>query len=102
MMILPNLLRLRVFAAAAVRPVARLARTLRNRHAVTKLGHLDERALKDIGLTRSDVLGALAAPLTRDPSLILAEHVHGESETTDVRKVMAADAALPLSVAVCR
>lgn len=45
--------------------------TLRNRHEVRKLAELDERSLKDIGLTRSDVQGALAASLLSDPSLVL-------------------------------
>ena len=60
----------RVTSAGLVR-AGKLVRTLRNRHEVRKLAELDERSLKDIGLTRSDVQGALAASLLSDPSLFL-------------------------------
>ena len=50
-----------------------LVRTLRNRHEVRKLAELDKRSLKDIGLNRSDVQGALAASLLSDPSLVLRD-----------------------------
>jgi hypothetical protein len=46
-------------------------RAIGNRRDVHLLLEMDERALKDIGLTRHDVLGALANPLLRDPSKIL-------------------------------
>lgn len=52
---------------------AGLVRTLRNRHEVRQLAELDEHSLKDIGLTRSNVQGALAASLLSDPSLILGD-----------------------------
>jgi uncharacterized protein YjiS (DUF1127 family) len=60
----------RVTSAGLVR-AGKLVRTLRNRHEVRQLAELDEHALKDIGLTRSNVQGALAASLLSDPSLIL-------------------------------
>ncbi|MBS7702285.1 DUF1127 domain-containing protein [Chelatococcus asaccharovorans] len=53
--------------------IARMARALRHRREVWQLTEFDERALHDIGLTRSDVVGALAEPLKSDPSVILAE-----------------------------
>jgi uncharacterized protein YjiS (DUF1127 family) len=59
-----------------------LVRTLRNRHEVRKLAELDKRSLKDIGLNRSDVQGALAASLLSDPSLVLGDIVgmeHGRA-----------------------
>jgi len=62
----------RVTSAGLVR-AGKLVRTLRNRHEVRKLAELDERSLKDIGLTRSDVQGALAASLLSDPSLVLGD-----------------------------
>jgi uncharacterized protein YjiS (DUF1127 family) len=46
---------------------------IRNRLAVQRLADLDDRALKDIGLVRSDVAGALAVPLHVDPSALLAD-----------------------------
>ena len=38
---------------------------------VRTLLEMDDRCLKDIGLTRTDVIGALAEPLATDPSRIL-------------------------------
>lgn len=57
----------------AVYLAARFARALRHRREVWQLTEFDERALHDIGLVRSDVIGALAQPLHSDPSVILAE-----------------------------
>ncbi|CAH1671500.1 conserved hypothetical protein [Hyphomicrobiales bacterium] len=53
--------------------IARTARALRHRREVWQLTEFDERALHDIGLSRSDVTGALSQPLHSDPSIILAE-----------------------------
>ena len=58
-------------ALQALRALASLARAVRNRREVMHLLELDDRALKDIGLVRNDVAGALDAPLTRDPSVLL-------------------------------
>jgi uncharacterized protein YjiS (DUF1127 family) len=52
----------------AVRAVREALRNLKNRAEVRKLHNLDDRALKDIGLVRSDVDAALACSLTADPS----------------------------------
>ena len=49
----------------------RVVRALIHRRDVKLLLDLDEKALRDIGLTHEDVLGALAEPLTRDPSTVL-------------------------------
>jgi|tagenome__1003787_1003787.scaffolds.fasta_scaffold18625116_1 uncharacterized protein YjiS (DUF1127 family) len=57
--------------AQAARTVAGFARTIAHRRRVQSLLELDERALKDIGLLRNDVLGALAQPLFTDPSTVL-------------------------------
>jgi uncharacterized protein YjiS (DUF1127 family) len=64
---------LRRVAGAGLVRVGKLVRTLRNRHAVRQLAELDDHALKDIGLTRNDVQGALGASLLSDPSLILGD-----------------------------
>jgi uncharacterized protein YjiS (DUF1127 family) len=61
------------FAALVIRGVTRARKLLGNRIAVTRLCELDERGLKDIGLTPSDVRAALALPFGRDPSDHLAE-----------------------------
>ncbi len=51
---------------------ARGTEILRNRDAVRTLARLDDRMLKDMGLTRGDVEGALSEPLMRDPTMRLA------------------------------
>ncbi len=56
----------------AVRQVRGLGQALANRRAVNTLQALDDRALKDIGLTRGDVHAALQKPLGEDPSRHLA------------------------------
>jgi uncharacterized protein YjiS (DUF1127 family) len=53
--------------------VKRMFVAIRNRRQVARLTDLDERTLKDIGLTRSEVMAALDQPLLRDPSMHL-EH----------------------------
>ena len=45
---------------------------LRNRRQVMRLTDLDDRALKDIGLLRAVVEGALLEPLHKDPSKVLS------------------------------
>lgn len=77
---------MKVFESAAantagkriVRALITLARSivgfivaLVHRREVRGLLDLDDRALKDIGLSRSDVLGVLAEPLAKDPSSLL-------------------------------
>ncbi len=61
------------FAAILVRGATHIRRLIRNRIAVARLGELDERGLKDIGLTPSDVRAALSLPLSVDPSMHLCE-----------------------------
>jgi len=63
--------RLHVHTASAF--IARTVRAIRHRREVWRLAEYDERALHDIGLVRSDVVGALSEPLHCDPSVILAE-----------------------------
>jgi uncharacterized protein YjiS (DUF1127 family) len=54
---------------------AALARALRHRREIRALAELDDRTLKDIGLIRSDVSGALAEPFYRNPSVVLVRCV---------------------------
>lgn len=54
-----------------VRMLAEGIRMVGHRGDVRRLLEMDDRGLKDIGLTRNDVLGALAQPLSKDPSKIL-------------------------------
>jgi uncharacterized protein YjiS (DUF1127 family) len=59
-------------AAAGFGGIAQLVRALIHRREILRLAELDERSLKDVGLLRSDVAGALAAPWFSDPSAVLA------------------------------
>jgi uncharacterized protein YjiS (DUF1127 family) len=56
----------------ALPSVTAVLRALSNRREVTRLLASDDRMLKDIGLTRSEVAGVLDGPLFRDPSVLLA------------------------------
>ena len=56
--------------------IRNLARVLRHRREVMHLAELDDRTLKDIGLLRSDVTGALGEPYSADPSRILVMRRH--------------------------
>lgn len=62
---------MRVATVSVGQRVARLSRAIANRMAVRELAQLDDHALKDIGLTRSDVQGALGVSWTDDPSRVL-------------------------------
>jgi uncharacterized protein YjiS (DUF1127 family) len=63
---------LRRVAGDLLTQVERFVRAVRNRRDVMRLAELDDRTLKDIGLVRSDVAGALDQPLSADPSRILS------------------------------
>jgi len=54
-----------------LRQVGRLWRALTHRREVRQLLELTDRELQDIGLVRSDVIGALAEPMAADPSTVL-------------------------------
>ncbi len=56
------------FALSAWDRTVVLFRAWRNRRDVAVLLRADDRMLSDIGLTRQDVLGALANPVAEDPS----------------------------------
>ena len=64
------------------RSLVDLAKALRHRREIKNLAEFDERMLKDIGLTRSDVHSALSEPLTRNPSWVLVRSAerHSRSE----------------------
>lgn len=70
MAIIPGtLLSLCLSTAKGIRNLVQVAQ---NRRQVRDLAQWDDRALKDIGLTRSDIAGALSLPLRDDPTLHLA------------------------------
>jgi uncharacterized protein YjiS (DUF1127 family) len=64
-----------------------LVRALAHRREVMRLSaELDERGLKDIGLVRSDIDGALAASWLDDPSAVLAERSRSSSDLAAARR----------------
>jgi uncharacterized protein YjiS (DUF1127 family) len=69
-------------AGMAIRAVARVMTALKNRRQISSLAELDDRALKDIGLMRSDVHAALSGPFFHDPSVQLV-NVAGYKRRTD-------------------
>jgi uncharacterized protein YjiS (DUF1127 family) len=64
-------------------------RAWRNRRTVAYLYSFDDAALRDIGLDRSDVASALAEPLFRDASDVLA---HRASESRAATRAQAREA----------
>jgi len=62
-----------------VAAAGRLRRTIRNRREAAILAQVGDRALADIGLTRTDLHDAFAEPLWRDPTELLA-HRAGERQ----------------------
>ncbi|MCA1998783.1 MAG: DUF1127 domain-containing protein [Hyphomicrobiales bacterium] len=70
MAILPGTLTALMIALA--KTANRVRTAMENRRAAKELLAWDNRALKDIGLTRSDVRGALQLPFNQDPTLVLS------------------------------
>jgi uncharacterized protein YjiS (DUF1127 family) len=58
---------------AVIFAARRLISLWRDRRAARQLAELDDRLLKDIGVSRGEVHDALAGPLHRPPSLVLVE-----------------------------
>lgn len=73
-------------AALAIAPVISLGRAVINRREVLRLTELDERALKDIGLLRGDVEGALATSWLTDPSAVLAARNGSAAQVATARR----------------
>ncbi len=57
-----------VIPARLVKAVVQFIRSTRNRFDVLQMLEMDDRMLRDIGLTRTDVTSALSSPATTDPS----------------------------------
>jgi len=64
---------------ALLRQIGSVVTALEHRREVKALGELDERTLRDIGLSRNDVEGALSEPFFRNPSLVLVRTVERSS-----------------------
>lgn len=67
-------------------PIVALVKALIHRREVMRLGELDERGLKDIGLVRSDLDGALSVSWLSDPSAVLAERSSARSGVAATRR----------------
>lgn len=82
------------------RYVLGLLTSFRNRRDVMRLAELDDRILHDIGLTRSDVLAALAEPVHRDPSVrLLVRRIDARTHERRARSLKQ-DPVTPLAPAV--
>lgn len=53
--------------------ISKIVHIVKGRREVGRLSELDDNALRDIALTRTDVAGALAASLFRGPSFFLKQ-----------------------------
>ncbi len=73
-------------AARGFTSIVALVKALIHRREVLRLGELDERGLKDIGLVRSDLDGALAVSWLSDPSVILAQRSSARSGVAATRR----------------
>lgn len=58
-------------AGALARRIGRILTAFEHRREVRQLAELDDRILKDIGLSRGDVETALLEPMFRNPSVLL-------------------------------
>ncbi len=76
----PLMRAINVIGGVVANRVSQVARALKHRHDAQMLAGLDERMLKDIGLTRSDLRDAYAEPIWRDPTAVLVERA-GERRT---------------------
>lgn len=77
-------------AAAGFNAVTSIPKALRNRREVLFLSELDDRCLKDMGILRSDIDGALASSWLRDPSSILADRASTAQVSAAHRREQAA------------
>jgi uncharacterized protein YjiS (DUF1127 family) len=71
------------------RRVGAIGRALAGRRVLRELASFDDRMLRDIGLSRSDLRSAAAEPLYRDPTALLAGRVDesrdGRTKRTSLR-----------------
>lgn len=81
------------------RSLISLAKAFKDRREVRNLAEFDERMLKDIGLTRSDVVSALAEPIHHHPSWVL---VRCAGRPAEAHKSMTAPKPRPVVPVVSR
>ena len=66
--------------------IAQFVRAVIHRREVMRLAELDERGLKDIGLVRSDIAGALATSWYKDPSAVLQDRSQEQTGVAAARR----------------
>jgi len=85
---------LAALAGRAGRGFKRIAESIKNRRDAMRLAELDDRMLADIGLSRSDLRDAFAAPPWRDPADLLerraAERRRGRRQRSESKCVTVA------------
>lgn len=87
-------------AAQGIAGVISFAKAVVNRREILLLTELDDRSLKDIGLMRADVEGALASSWLKDPSSVLASRSTASARAATARREAASgDAKVQLKVA---
>jgi uncharacterized protein YjiS (DUF1127 family) len=79
-----------------LREVVEIARALEHRREIRSLTEFDDRTLKDIGLSRAEVDGALAEPLHRDPSLVLVRSVERRNRIRPLPETRSGRPVVPL------
>lgn len=80
---------------AVLRRAAGFSRALKQRRELRRLADLDDRMLADIGLTRHNLISALAEPLSVDASESLAAMAR-QANKPSPRALLAADQRLPM------
>ena len=86
--------------ATGIDGVVRLTKAYLHRRDILRLTELDERSLKDIGLVRSDVEGALATSWLQDPSTVLAARSANNASVASIRRDAGARQAIVKTPAV--
>ena len=88
----------KTLAATAARRCSALVSAILERRLILPLLYADDRMLRDIGLSRADVVESLSSPLRANPSQLLIERINGRREAASARRkaaIAANTAALP-------
>jgi uncharacterized protein YjiS (DUF1127 family) len=83
-------------------PVARFAKALKHRAEVRQLADFDDRMLKDIGLTRSEVSGALQESIFENPSVLLVRSFERRQRSQRMAEPRKARPVVPVVKATAR
>lgn len=78
------------------RALMALVRAFKDRQEVRHLAQFDDRMLKDIGLTRDDVMGALAEPIHHHPSWVLVQSARWHAQNSKSAQGRRARPVVPL------